>query len=175
MIHENFIFVVFKIEKHKLKIIMKKGFRQLLIVLAIFAVSVLSSNAQEVGIRFGGTSGFGGVAIDGVFAAGQFSRIHADVGIYQGGLGIDALWDFLYKPINGEAFNWYLGAGPSTYIGDVFQLGASGEIGLEYRFASAPVALGIDWRPTLWIVDEHSNTSFGANSFGINARYVFGK
>lgn len=154
---------------------MRKSFRQLIVVLAIFAGSVLSSNAQEVGIRFGGTSGFGGVAIDGVFAAGQFSRIHADVGIYQGGLGIDALWDFIYKPINGEAFNWYLGVGPSTYIGNVFQLGASGEIGLEYRFESAPIALGIDWRPTLWIVDEHSNTSFGADSFGINVRYVFGK
>lgn len=154
---------------------MRKSFRQIIIVLAIFAGGVLSSNAQEVGIRFGGTSGFGGAAIDAVFAAGKFNRIHADLGFYKGGIGIDALWDFLYKPLNGEAFNWYLGIGPSTYLGDVFQLGASGEIGLEYRFASAPIALGIDWRPTLWIADEHSNTSFGADSFGINVRYVFGQ
>lgn len=154
---------------------MRKSFKKLIVVFAIIAGSALISNAQEVGIRFGGTSGFGGAAIDGVFAAGQFSRIHADLGFYKGGLGIDALWDFLYKPLNGEAFNWYLGVGPSTYIGDVFQLGFSGEIGLEYRFASAPIALGIDWRPTLWIVDEHSNTSFGADSFGINVRYVFGQ
>ena len=154
---------------------MRKSFRKLMVVFAIITGSILISNAQEVGIRFGGTSGFAGAAIDGVFAAGQFSRIHADLGFYKGGLGIDALWDFLYKPLNGEAFNWYLGVGPSTYIGDVFQIGFSGEIGLEYRFVSAPIALGIDWRPTLWIVDEHSNTSFGADSFGINVRYVFGQ
>jgi hypothetical protein len=151
---------------------MRKSFRQLIIVLAIVAGSMLSSNAQELGVRFGGTNGFVGAAIDGVFAAGQFSRIHADLGFYKGGLGIDALWDFLYKPINAEAFNWYVGVGPSTYIGDNFNLGISGEIGLEYRFVSVPIALGIDWRPTFWIIEE---TRFGADSFGVNVRYVFGE
>jgi len=151
---------------------MKKGFRKLLFTLAIVAAGVVSSNAQEVGIRLGGTNGFGGAAIDGVFGAGQFSRIHADLGFYKGGVGIDALWDFLYKPINGEAFNWYVGAGPSTYIGDQFDLGISGEIGLEYRFEQVPISLGLDWRPTFWIIEE---TRFGADSFGVNIRYVFGK
>jgi len=151
---------------------MKKGFGQLLIVLAIFAGSVLSSNAQEVGIRFGGTSGFGGVAVDGVFAAGQFSRIHADVGIYQGGLGIDALWDFIYKPINGEAFNWYLGVGPYMRIDDPFWLGVLFESGLEYRFETVPIALGMDYRPSVSIVER---TKFHWGGFGLNIRYVFGQ
>ena len=151
---------------------MRKSFRQLFIVLAIVAGSVLTSNAQEVGIRFGGTNGYGGVAVDGVFGLGQFSRIHADLGFYKGGVGIDALWDFINKPLGNEAFNWYLGVGPSTYIGDDFELGLSGEIGLEYHFSGAPIALGVDWRPTFWIIDE---TSFGAGSFGLNVRYVFGK
>jgi hypothetical protein len=151
---------------------MRKSFRQLFVVMIIVAGSVLTSNAQEVGIRFGGTNGFGGVAVDGVFGAGQFSRIHADLGFYKGGVGIDALWDFLFKPINGEALNWYLGAGPSTYIGDRFDLGVSGEIGIEYRFSEVPIAIGVDWRPTFWIIEE---TRFGADSFGLNVRYVFGK
>ena len=150
---------------------MKKNLRNLLAVAAIVIGGVLNSNAQEIGVRFGGTNGAGGAAIDGVFSAGQFSRIHADLGFYKGGVGIDAIWDFLYKPLSGEAFNWYLGVGPSTYIGDDFQIGVSGEIGLEYRFAGAPIALGADWRPTLWVTD----TRFGANSFGLNVRYVFGK
>jgi hypothetical protein len=60
---------------------------------------------------------------------------------------------FFTNHINAEAFNWYVGVGPSTYIGDNFDLGVSGEIGLEYLFASVPIALGIDWRPTFWIVD----------------------
>jgi hypothetical protein len=151
---------------------MRKSFRQLFVFLAIVAGSVLTSNAQELGIRFGGTNGFGGVAVDGVFGLGQFSRIHADLGFYKGGVGIDALWDFIDKPLGNEAFNWYLGAGPSTYIGDDFDLGVSGEIGLEYHFSGVPIALGVDWRPTFWIIDE---TRFGADSFGLNVRYVFGK
>lgn len=149
---------------------MKGSLRKLFIVAAIVIGGVLSSNAQEIGVRFGGTNGAGGAAIDAVFSAGQFSRIHADLGFYRGGVGIDALWDFLYKPLNGEAFNWYLGAGPSTYLGDSFWLGISGEIGLEYRFSSVPIAIGADWRPTLWVVEE---TRFGADSFGLNVRFVF--
>lgn len=149
---------------------MKRNLRKLFIVAAIVIGGVLSSNAQEIGVRFGGTNGAGGAAIDAVFSAGQFSRIHADLGFYRGGVGIDALWDFIYKPLNGEAFNWYLGVGPSTYLGDSFWLGISGEIGLEYRFSSVPIAIGADWRPTLWVVEE---TRFGADSFGLNVRFIF--
>lgn len=150
---------------------MKKSIKKLSFILAIVAGMFLTTNAQEVGIRFGGTNGAGGAAIDGVFSVGQFSRIHADLGFYKGGVGIDALWDFLVKPLGSEAFNWYLGVGPSTYIGSDFWLGVSGEIGLEYRFETVPIAIGLDWRPTIWILTE---TKFGADSFGLNVRYVFG-
>lgn len=86
-------------------------------------------------------------------------------------MGLEALWDFLYRPLGSEAFNWYVGAGPYTYIGDPFQLGVVGEIGLEYRFQTVPLVLGGDWRPYFRIIE---NTSFGANGFGINLRYVIG-
>ena len=126
-------------------------------------------SAQEIGARFGSSSG-GDFAIDGVFGLGQFSRIHADVSFGDGGVGLDALWDFIYRPLGGEAFNWYVGAGPSMDIDNPFWLGASGEIGLEYRFKEVPIALGVDWRPTLWLVDK---TKFSGDGFGINIRYCF--
>ncbi len=143
-----------------------------LLLISIFAlIAVYYAGAQEIGVRFGGTNGAGGVALDGVFGAGP-GRIHADLGIYNGGVGVDVLWDFIYKPLGGEAFNWYLGAGPNTYIGEDFWLGVCGEIGLEYRFNSVPISLGVDWRPTLWVIEE---TKFGADSFGLCARFRFGK
>lgn len=143
-----------------------------LFITLIFAITtVVFVNAQEVGVRFGGTNGAGGVALDGVFGTGA-GRIHADLGFYSGGVGIDALWDFVYKPLGGEAFNWYLGAGPTTYIGDDFWLGVCGEIGLEYKFNSVPISIGADWRPTLWVIEE---TNFRADSFGLNVRFRFGK
>ncbi len=150
---------------------MKKGFKQLCCVIAILTGVALNTNAQEIGVRLGGTSGFGGAAIDGVFSAGSFSRIHANVGFYKGGVGVDAIWDFLNKPMSGESINWYLGIGPSVYVGNSLFLGVSGEIGLEYRFESLPFALGLDWRPTFLILKE---TQFGARSFGVNFRYIIG-
>ena len=149
---------------------MQKIFRQLFVVMVIVTGSVLTSNAQELGLRFGGTNGAGGIAIDGVFGEGS-GRIHGNLGFYEGGIGVDALWDLLYKPFGREAFYWYLGVGPTTYLGNEFWLGVSGEIGIEYRFETVPVAIGIDWRPTIWLVKE---TKFGADSFGLNIRYVFG-
>jgi len=131
---------------------------------------VFSASAQEIGIRLGGNNGFGGAAIDGVFNTG-LGRIHGNLGFYDGGVGADALWDFIVEPISGEAFNWYVGAGASTYIGNDFFLGASGEIGLEYRFNSVPIVLGLDWRPTFWIITD---TRFGVDSFGLNVRWNFG-
>jgi hypothetical protein len=142
--------------------------KKLILIFTLFCASQFV-RSQEIGIRFGDVTG-NDVAVDGVFSSGKFSRIHADVSFGNGGVGADALWDFIYKPIDGDNLKWYLGAGPSVFIGDNFLLGASGEVGLEYRFEEVPIALGLDWRPTLWIVEE---TDFHAGGFGLNVRYVF--
>lgn len=126
--------------------------------------------SQEIGARFGDALG-NNVAVDAVFKTGKFNRLHADVS-FGSGVGVEVLWDFLYRPLGGEAFNWYVGAGPSALLDDPFYLGISGEVGLEYRFNNAPIALGLDWRPTFFIIED---TDFSSSGFGFNARYVFGK
>ena len=137
-----------------------------------FAVTFCGmTHAQELGLRFGDVAG-GNVAVDGIFSSGQFSRIHADVSFGHHGLGVEALWDMLYRPLGPDGFHWYVGAGPYLFIGDPFQLGFSGEIGIEYRFKDAPIALGADWRPTLRIVD---NTDMIWERAGFNVRYIFGQ
>ena len=142
--------------------------KKLIVVLSLMFVGY-GASAQELGVRFGNVLD-NSVAVDGVFKVGKFSRIHADLS-FGDGVGIEALWDFLYRPIGGEAFNWYLGVGPSMLIDDPFLFGISGEAGLEYRFNGVPIALGLDWRPTLYVVEK---TSFEAGGFGLNIRYVFG-
>lgn len=143
--------------------------KKLLLLFSVLFMLSTISNAQELGVRFGDVSG-GNVAVDGVFSLGSWSRIHADVSFGGGGVGVDAIWDFLYNPINGEAFFWYAGIGAFTFLGTPFSLGAAGELGLEYRFNQVPISLSADWRPYLTIVE---NTSFHAGSFGINVRYIF--
>ncbi|NVJ86443.1 MAG: outer membrane insertion C- signal [Algoriphagus sp.] len=126
--------------------------------------------SQEVGIRFGNFSG-NNVAVDGVFALGEFSRIHADVSFGGGGVGIDALWNPIFKPVGSSDFNWYAGFGPSLFLGDPFTLGAAGEIGIEYAFADVPITIGADYRPVFVIVE---NTRFVGDGFGFNVRWRFG-
>ena len=142
-------------------------------ILAIFVFAIALSSvvqAQELGIRFGDVVG-NDVAVDALFGLGEFSRIHADVS-FGSGVGVEALWDFAYRPLGGEAFFWYAGVGASMLIADPFWLGASGEIGLSYTFNSVPISLSADWRPTFYIIED---TDFHAGGFGINARWVFGK
>jgi hypothetical protein len=126
-------------------------------------------NAQELGVRFGDVAR-NDFAVDAIFPSGKFNRVHADISFGNHGVGIDALWDFFYRPVGQSGLNWYIGAGPSMSIDDDFWLGVSGEIGLEYRFKGAPIALGIDYRPTYWFIEE---SEFHEGGFGCNVRYIF--
>lgn len=145
-------------------------FTRILIAMAVITLaSANTSKAQELGIRFGDAmANKSSVAIDGVFALGKFSRIHGDIS-FGNGVGVELLWDFLYRPIEKSPINWYVGVGPSMYMGTPFALGAAGEIGVEYRFKDAPIAIGLDYRPTLVLIET---TTF-VNAFGFNVRYVF--
>lgn len=145
-------------------------FSRIFIVLAVLSFAAANtSKAQELGIRFGDAmANKSSVAIDGVFALGKFSRIHGDIS-FGNGVGVELLWDFLYRPIEKSPINWYVGVGPSMYMGTPFALGASGEIGVEYRFKEAPIAIGLDYRPTFVLIET---TAF-VNAFGFNVRYVF--
>jgi len=137
----------------------------LLLLFILFAVPVVYS--QEVGVRLGNNMG-GTAAIDAVFGT-KAGRIHADVSFGKG-VAVEVLWDLIYKPIKGEEFMWYAGVGPYIFINDPFHLGACGEIGLEYRFKGAPFAMGVDWRPTLRIIES---TDMFWDRGGLNIRYVF--
>ena len=86
------------------------------IVSLFFIGFAATSQAQEVGIRFGNNWG-NHAAIDAIFSAGKYSRIHADLS-FGGGVSAEALWDFVYRPLGSDGIHWYAGVGLSTFIGD---------------------------------------------------------
>ena len=141
-----------------------------LITILAFVVVCSAAKSQELGIRFGDVVG-NDVAVDALFSTGKFSRIHADVS-FGDGVGVEAVWDFLFRPLGSEGLNWYAGAGATAFIHeDIFLLGINGEIGLSWNIPNVPISLSADWRPVFYIVEE---TDFRADGFGINVRYVFG-
>ena len=143
-----------------------KKIKILAILILITLGSFTAVKAQEIGIRFGDFYG-NNVAIDGVFALGEFSRIHADVSFGGNGLGIDALWNPIYDDIPDTDLQWYAGFGPALYLGDNFRFGAAGEVGAEYAFSDVPIVIGLDFRPYLFLIEE---TEFRAG-FGLNVRW----
>lgn len=142
--------------------------KTLFILISFFAFYNLS--AQEIGLRFGPGLG-NSLAIDGIFSMGEYTRVHTDLTFSDDGLGAAALWNFSFEPINDfPDLHWYVGAGPYTVIGDDFDLGVAGEIGIEYQFLDIPLIIGLDVRPALEIIDD---TSFSGTGFGLNVRYQF--
>jgi hypothetical protein len=137
------------------------------VVISLLFFSISLMHAQEIGARFGDISG-GNVAVDAVFSTTNYSRVHGDIS-FGDGVGIDLLVDFVNKPFGVEAFDWYAGIGPYSFLGSPFELGLVGEIGLEYHFRGIPIAIGCDWRPFFRLID---NTDFGWGNFGFNVRLV---
>ncbi|MGB1295121.1 MAG: hypothetical protein ACPG6V_06540 [Flavobacteriales bacterium] len=129
-------------------------------------------NAQELGLRFGNVLE-NNVAIDALVDIKNNSRVHANLSFSDRGLGVSALWNLSFLPINDYPdLHWYVGAGPYTILGKDFDLGLASEIGVEYQFIDFPMTIGLDWRPQLEIVDH---TTFRAGGFGLNVRYQFSK
>ena len=136
------------------------------LVLGFALLTTFETQAQEVGLRFGNFYG-NNVAIDGIFATGDFSRIHANVSFGGNGLGVDALWNPIYEDIPDTDFKWYAGFGPSIYLSEDFRFGGAGEVGAEYAFSEVPITVGLDFRPYLFLIEE---TEFSAG-FGLNVRW----
>lgn len=139
-------------------------------IILLFLLAFLcfqAGRAQEIGARFGNVVG-NYAALDLAWAMNN-GRIHADVS-FGNNVGIEALYDFLFAPLGDESLYYYVGLGAYVWIGNPLGLGIPAEAGLEYRFESAPLALGIDWRPAFQILD---NTTFYTNRFGFNIRFVF--
>ena len=138
-------------------------------MLALFCTSQFVS-AQEIGLRLEALVGCN-EAVHAVFALGKSSRVHADVSYGGHGVGIEALSDFIYKSVDGEALKWYFGIETSVLFSSPEPLiSVSGEIGLESRLRKFPIVSGLNHRPTLWILGR---TALYAGGSGLNARYVF--
>ena len=91
----------------------------------------------------------------------------------------------IHKDINDvEGLMWYYGGGASVYFwsfnNDFFgdrsvstSFGVQGYIGLDYKFANAPVSVTLDWVPTLFI--RGLDSGFGAGYGALAVRYTIGQ
>lgn len=164
--------------------------KKLLLVLVFIAGGILATNAQEraIGLR-------GGYGWELSFQTPvNANRLELDLGLYGGGNGFNLSGIYQWvNPINGfpEGFNWYAGVGAevgvwtasySYYDGTSMKekrnsdlcFGIDGQLGIEYNFADMPLAVSIDWKPSIGFAPGVDNYSaFRYSGFAGAIRYRF--
>jgi hypothetical protein len=143
----------------------------LAILLVCFAVAA-AVNAQDkaIGLKLGN-----GIEISGQMNMGDANRVEANIG-FMGGLDLNGYYQWVQDfPKLGDNWKWYYGGGACIGIGSSFNLGVSGQIGLEFDLQSVvpslPLQLTLDATPTIYLIR-------GAHSFfdpkgGLGVRYRF--
>ena len=98
-------------------------------------------------------------------------------------IGVGAAYQ-VHNPIDAvDGLQWYYGGGANVYFwtyDDGFadfadeasiSFGISGYLGLDYKFANAPVNISLDWVPTFFI--NGYSSGFGADAGALAVRYTF--
>ena len=97
-------------------------------------------------------------------------------------IAIGALYE-IHSPFATPGLQWYYGAGAYLGFGKEYDpnkkenvntnyFGAQGVVGLDYKFASVPINISLDWKPELNLV---SDINFEPAAIGFSARFTFGK
>lgn len=127
-------------------------------------------NRLELGLRINSSDNPFSAAFDGTYNISKGNRIHADLGIGNGGIGADFIHDWLFSFDGNRRLIFYPGLGGSLYfLSDDVVIAITAEIGLEYRF-DIPLSLGLDFRPSFNILPS---TDLVSNGVGLNIRYRF--
>lgn len=159
--------------------------KKLIVVSIVLLCSILpvvsQTNAQAVGLRFGGGSGaFTEISYQQPL---KLNRLEFNLGLNMSddwnSWGLTGLYQWV-MPIEG-GFDWYLGIGPSIGYwdekdderyesdGGMF-LAAALIAGVEYNFSEIPLQVALDLRPELGIINRWDAVGGG---LGFAVRYVF--
>lgn len=169
--------------------------KKVLFTLASVMLLSLAANAQykqhAIGLRLGDSDGFGG-ELSYQRALGDNNRLELDLGL-RDNRNIDAfkltgIYQWVWNIEGG--FNWFAGFGAGLgYIDydngyfdnfpgrddDRVFITVEGQIGIEYIFREAPLQIGLDARPTVFLFNEYYNDYY--NDFGLDLalslRYQF--
>ena len=150
--------------------------KKLALAIVFFSIIISSSlKAQDFGIGFRISSHIG---ITGKYFLSNSKAIEGQLNYNNNGMDFVGLYE-MHHSLGEPQWFWYYGGGAHisswNHTGDNSMLiGVDGIIGLEYRFAQAPLALSIDLKPAFdFIASQDPFVSH--NYIGIAVRYYFKK
>ncbi|WP_044173900.1 hypothetical protein [Flectobacillus major] len=97
------------------------------------------------------------------------------------GFGLTGLYEVHGRAFDSRDFNWFIGGGGHVYFwGDNHPgfinndnrtvAGLDGILGLEGKVRTIPLAISLDWKPTINIINY---SSFWGDEFALSFRYTF--
>lgn len=106
------------------------------------------------------------------------TRLEGTIGINRFGFSVEGIYQWMHDIVSSAPgdFKWYSGAGfgfgdwDSDDFDKGFSCGILGQVGIEYAFPGAPIALSFDYRPGIYFVPEFN---FDWSGFAIGLRFYF--
>ena len=148
-----------------------------LILAAIFCIFAATSFAQDnaLGLRIGS-----GVELqyERFLNSGDALKVNVGMFDFDGSFFGTCVYDwqcFNWTDWTPEAGDWFLQAGVGGAIGIVenrgFNVGVAGDVAFGINFSGAPITLALDYRPTLFLLNDSLGSGFG--SFGLSCVFRF--
>ncbi len=153
--------------------------QKLLLLFAFISISNLS-NAQlyksALGIRLGPSNGVTFKSFINKNAA-----IEAIATFRYQGIGLTGLYEIHGRAFNSRDFNWFIGGGGHVFVWgndrpkfldreQSLVLGLDGILGLEAKLRGIPLAISLDWKPTINIVNY---SGFWGDEIALSLRYTW--
>ena len=159
---------------------MKKQFLLVLVICVLSVTNVLaqqsksfhsSSYTTAIGIKFYPT------ALSVKHFINDNAALEGLAHFWNKGFRVTGLYEIHYDIKSVEGLKWYIG--PGAHIGgynDKYGGGASigidGILGLDYKFANAPINLSIDWQPFFEFSGNDEFNGFTGSWVGLGIRYT---
>ena len=148
-----------------------------LILAAIFCIFAATSFAQDnaLGLRIGS-----GVELqyERFLNSGDALKVNVGMFDFDGSFFGTCVYDwqcFNWTDWTPEAGDWFLQAGVGGAMGIVknngFNVGVAGDVAFGINFSGAPITLALDYRPTLFLLNDSFGSGFG--SFGLSCVFRF--
>lgn len=135
----------------------------------LFAGTAFSQNYDKaIGLRFGGYNG----AITYKQHLNKGNAFEVMLNLYwNAGFSATGLYEWSTQVINKD-FNLYYGAGVHLGMyGKSFLAGIDGIVGLEYKIPNVPLALSLDYKPSINFAPHINTSSF--YDFALGIKYTF--
>lgn len=147
-----------------------------LFLAALFCLLATATFAQQNGFGFRAGTGVE-LQYERYFASGNLLKANAGLFDFDGNFFGTVVYDwecFNWSTWTPNAGDWFLHAGVGGAVGvmtDSLNLGVAGDVAFGINFSGAPISLAVDYRPTLFLLNDCLGKGFG--SVGLSCVFRF--